>query len=70
MRKISNKSKPNKDVARAILEYLSWEDCRAKENFKIIFEKELAGYMNWLDNYCKLNNCSDEEALIRIINDY
>jgi len=60
-------SKPGKSVAKALLEYIAMEDSKAKENLEALCGKEIKQYFKWLDNYCKENLCTQEQALNEII---
>ncbi|MFA6989276.1 MAG: hypothetical protein WC197_04320 [Candidatus Gastranaerophilaceae bacterium] len=59
--------RPDKTTAQALLEYLKMEKGNAKENFEIIFKKELDLYKEWIKLYCRENNCRKKEALEIII---
>lgn len=61
-------SKPDKPTARALLEYLKMDTCKAKENMELFLGKELQLYFKWLDSYCDENSCTQEQALNFIIN--
>ncbi len=58
---------PDKPTATTLLDYLSWDDGNAKNNFNIYFEKELKLINEWFEIYCKEHDCTKEEALERII---
>ncbi len=60
-------SKPDKLTAQALLEYIAMEESKAKINMEILCGKEIQQYMKWLDEYCKENACSQEQALEDII---
>jgi len=60
-------SKPDKLTAQALLEYIAMEESKAKTNMEILCGKEIQQYMKWLDEYCKENACSQEQALEDII---
>lgn len=60
-------SKPSPLVAQALLEYIAMEESKAKNNMEILCGKEVQQYMKWLDEYCKENACSQEQALNLII---
>ncbi len=60
-------SKPSQLTAQALLEYISMEEGRAKTNMEILCGDEIKQYMRWLDEYCKENACSQEQALQEII---
>jgi hypothetical protein len=61
-------SKPDKPTARALLEYLSMEPCKAKENMELFLGKQISFYFKWLDIYCDENSCTREQALTSVIN--
>lgn len=58
---------PSVVEAKIFLDYFSWEDSKAKENFEALYKKELQILQEWLQIYCRENNCTEEEALSRII---
>jgi hypothetical protein len=60
-------TKPAKQVARAMLEYISWEDKHLLKTVTLLGGGELYRYFRWLDEYCATNKCSQEEALKQII---
>jgi len=60
-------SKPTKATAKALLEYIAMENCRAKENLETLCGKEIEQYFKWLDNYCEENGITQEQALKEII---
>jgi len=60
-------SKPSPLVAQALLEYIAMEESKAKTNMEILCGKEIQQYMKWIDEYCKENACSQEQALEDII---
>lgn len=60
-------SKPDKPTARALLEYISMEPCKSKENMELFLGKQLSFYFKWLEIYCDENSCSLEQALNSII---
>jgi len=60
-------SKPTKATAKALLEYIAMENCRAKENLEALCGKEIEQYFKWLDNYCEENGITQEQALKEII---
>ncbi|HSA05877.1 MAG TPA: hypothetical protein P5556_01705 [Candidatus Gastranaerophilales bacterium] len=62
-----NSLKPNKEKAKAILEYLAMEDCKSKKNMEALCGEEIKQCLKWLDSYCKENSCSQEDALNEII---
>lgn len=59
--------KPDKDTAKALLEFMAMDEGKAKENLKLLCEKEISNYNIWLNSYCSKNNCTQEEALNQII---
>lgn len=61
-------SKPSKATAKALLEYIAMEDCKAKENMEALCGKEIEQYFKWLDDYCEENGTTQEHALKEIIN--
>lgn len=61
-------SKPNRATAKALLEYIAMEDCKAKENLEILCSKEIEQYFKWLESYCEENGTTQEQALQEIIN--
>lgn len=61
-------SKPTKATAKALLEYIAMEDCKAKENIEALCGKEIEQYFKWLDAYCEENVATQEQALNEIIN--
>ncbi len=58
---------PSTVEAKVFLDYFSWEDGSAKQNFDTIYKKELQILNEWLELYCKEQDCTGEEALSRII---
>jgi len=60
-------SKPNKDTAKALLEYIGMEEGRAKKNMEILCGDEIKEYLKWINAYCEEYCCSQEEALNLII---
>lgn len=61
-------SKPNKATAKALLEYIAMEDCKAKENMEVLCGKEIEQYLKWIESYCEENGSAQEQALKEIIN--
>jgi hypothetical protein len=59
--------RPDKTTAMVLIEYLKMEKGNSRENFEIIFENELDLYKEWLNLYCRENNCSKKEALEIVI---
>jgi len=60
-------SKPNRAAAKALLEYIAMENCKAKENLEALCGKEIKQYLKWLDVYCEENGCTQEQALNSIL---
>ena len=60
-------SKPDKDSAKALLKYLKMKDIKSKQNLETLCGKEIQQYFKWLENYCSEHNCTQEEALQKII---
>lgn len=58
---------PSPVEAKIFLDYFSWEDGNAKQNFEALYKKELQILEEWLHLYCGEQNCTKEEALERII---
>ncbi len=61
-------SKPKKATAKALLEYIAMEDCKAKENIEVLCGKEIEQYLKWIESYCEENGSTQEQALKEIIN--
>lgn len=61
-------SKPSKATAKALLEYIAMEDCKAKQNLEILCGSEIKRYFSWIDTYCEENGTTLEQALNKIIN--
>ena len=59
--------KPNRKAALALLEYISYEDSRIKATVEALCGQQLERYFQWIDAYCKEYNCTQEQALKRII---
>lgn len=59
--------RPSEIEAKVFLDYFSWEDGNAKQNFEALYKKELQILQEWLQIYCLENDCAEEEALSRII---
>lgn len=59
--------KPSKESAKAYLEYLKWEDCKAKSNFEKLHRNELSQIKEWLNLYCEESHCEPEDALTDIV---
>jgi len=62
-------SKPNKDAAKALLEYVCMDEGKTKQNLETLCGKEIQQYFKWLEDYCSDHNCTQEEALKRIIDE-
>jgi len=62
-------SKPSIATAKALLEYVAMEDCKAKENTEALCGKEIEQYFKWLESYCEENGTTQEQALKEIINE-
>lgn len=60
-------SKPTKEQAKAILEYLAMDEGKAKQNLETLCGKEIKQCLKWIDTYCEENACSQEDALNEII---
>ncbi|KKP40329.1 MAG: hypothetical protein UR30_C0005G0110 [Candidatus Peregrinibacteria bacterium GW2011_GWC2_33_13] len=60
-------SKPDKDTAKALLEYIGMDEGKTKQNLEALCGKELQKHLKWLSDYCFKYNCTQEEALQRII---
>jgi len=60
-------SKPDKLVAALLLDYLSWEDGKSKQNLEKLCGEEIKQCMKWLDNYCEENGTTKEQTLQEII---
>jgi len=60
-------SKPSKAKAMALLEYLSMEDGKTKQNIESLCGDEIKLCLQWIDKYCEDNDCTQEEALNEII---
>ncbi|MDD3149355.1 MAG: hypothetical protein PHV68_00840 [Candidatus Gastranaerophilales bacterium] len=65
-RKVKAK-KPNRGIAKLLLEYLELEDCLAKRNMEALYSREIAQYLKWVDNYCNANHCTKKQTLMKII---
>lgn len=59
--------RPSAIEAKIYLDYFSWEEGNARQNFETIYHKELQVLNEWLQIYCTDNDCTKEEALSRII---
>lgn len=62
-------SKPTKDTAQGLLEYIGMDEGKAKQNLEALCGNEIQQYFKWLDDYCSEHNCTQEEALQRIIDE-
>jgi|GEM_PF-2706838 len=58
---------PSEIEAKVFLDYFSWEEGNAKQNFEALYQKELQIVKEWLKIFCRLHNCTEEEALSRVI---
>lgn len=61
--------KPDKYAAQAILEYIAMDEGKSKKNMEALCGKDLQQYLKWIENYCTEHNCTQEEALQRIIDE-
>lgn len=61
--------KPNKAQAQALLEYVTMENNKTKNNIKILCGDEMEKYFKWLDEYCKNYSIKREQVLNEIINE-
>jgi len=59
--------KPDRKTALALLEYISYEDSRIKKTVETLSGQQLEKYFEWIDDYCKEYNCTQEQALKRVI---
>ena len=59
--------KPDKDAAKALLEYIAMEDSKSKENIEALCGREIQKYLRWLDKYSKEVSSTPEQVLIEII---
>jgi hypothetical protein len=64
---MSKISKPDKDTAKTLLYYLSMGCGKSKQNLEALCGNEIQQYFSWLEDYCSEQNCTQEEALQRII---
>lgn len=64
--KVKN-SKPDKNAAELLLDYLSWEDSEPKRNLEKLCGEEIKQCMKWLDYYCEKEGTTPEQALNSII---
>jgi len=60
-------SKPDKHSAQLLLDYLSWEDGKSKQNLEKLCCEEIQEYMKWLEYYCEKNGTTHEQVLKEII---
>lgn len=58
---------PDKNAAKVFLDFFSWEEGSAKQNFKALYSKDLQLLNEWIEIYCEEYGCKKEEALARII---
>lgn len=61
-------SKPDKQAAALLLDYLGWEEGQSKQNLEKLCAKEIKEYMSWLEYYCRKSGTTMEQALKEIIN--
>lgn len=61
-------SKPDKNVATLLLDYLGWEEGNSKQNLEKLCEEEIKQYFRWLEYYCEKHGTTKEQALNEIIN--
>lgn len=59
--------KPDRKTALALLEYISWEESKAKETVETLSGLKIEKYFEWINAYCKEYKCSQEQVLKRII---
>lgn len=59
--------KPDRAIALALLEYISWKNHRFKKTIDVLCKETLAKYLNWVDDYCKKHNTNREKVLGQII---
>jgi len=62
-----NPLKPDRKSALALLEYISYEDSRIKETVETLGGQQLEKYFEWINAYCKEYNCTQEQALKRVL---
>ncbi len=62
-----NPLKPNRKIALALLEYISYEDSRIKTTVETLSGQQLEKHLEWLKEYCDEYKCTQEQALKRII---
>ena len=60
-------SKPDKDIAEALLEYIGMDEGKSKQNLEVLCGSEIQQYFKWLEDYCSEHNCTQEEILNAII---
>ena len=60
-------SKPDKETAKELLEYLGMENSKSKKNLEDLCKEEMKQYMKWLDFYCQEQGCTQVQALNKII---
>lgn len=60
-------SKPDKMIAKGLLEYIAMEPGKIKENIDALCGKEIQQYLKWLDDYCVEAICNREKTLNDII---
>lgn len=59
--------KPDRDTAKALLEYIAMEECEVKSNIGILCKNDLQKYFKWLDSYSREHSCPQEQVLNLII---
>lgn len=62
-----NPVKPNRKIALALLEYISWENHKYRETVEALCGIQLEKYLDWINAYCREYNCTQEQALKRIL---
>ncbi len=60
-------SKPDKNTAQALLDYLGMDEGKSKQNLEVLCGTEIKQYFKWLEDYCSEHNCTQEEILNVII---
>ena len=63
-------TKPDINTAKALIEYLNWEESKSKKNFEVICGEELEKWMDWLEKYSSAYKLSKEEILKQIIGEF
>lgn len=59
--------KPNRRIALALLEYISWENHKYRATVDALCGIQLEKHMDWVNAYCSEYKCTQEQALKRII---